>query len=268
MADYGSFPDDISALWGPTQEGMLTPAPPPPSNGADPHPADAVVAHGNGSANGNGSNGQGGGRTTVVEHEIREDVARLAQAIAANHVDVVRRSDLDAVRSDFTHQFAVALYELMAASNARLASAEDHIGQRVTEALDAHASRLLASLEEHRAAAAEIPAALGTELATLRQRLGGPLDGLVAFQRDLRHEVGQLHDVMRARDAEWAQRGQDEAERLDRVAIAAGELGDVPEVLSAIRADLAAVREELAELRGKVEEGSQRRKSGWRRRNS
>lgn len=244
MADYASFSDDISTLWGPASEGGLTPAPPAP-----PLPREHELpgeAPGPAVTNGNGN----GARLAVVEQDVQDDVRRLAEALATNHADVVYRSDLDAVRSQlegaFTHQIAVALYELMAASNARFATAEDHINQRVTEAVEVHTNRLTASLDKHHRAATELSEFIWAELDAMRQRLNGPIDGLVAFQRELRHEVGRLGDLV----AEVT----DSAERPAEGSATAGvetpaEAGELASTLTALRDDVAALRREVAELR-------------------
>jgi hypothetical protein len=267
MADDTQYTDDISALRGPDDEAGLTPAP-PVTNGAASHapaPAPAV-------ANGNGNSSH----SSAVERGRREDVARLAEAIASTHVDVVRQGDLDAVRSElegtFTHQLAVALYELMAASNARFAAAEDSINRRVDEAVERHVTRLTATLDAHHDAATEMSRLIWAEMDSLRQRFIGPVEGLAAFQRELRHEVGRLSDSIaaqgeaseRRQDAEAARRQRDDG----RLAQAADDMGDVSEALTALREDLGALRAEVAELRAAVESPErQARRYRWRDRN-
>lgn len=252
MADYASFSDDISTLWGPEDEGGLTPAPPGSILGDDesPDPPEPIVAStANGHSNGNVA------RLAVVEKDVHDDVQRLAEALANNHADVVYRSDLDAVRSQlegaFTHQIAVALYELMAASNARFTTAEDHINQRVTEAVEVHTNRLASSLEDHHLATAELSESIRAELDAMGQRLNGPIDGLIAFQRELRHEVGRLGDLVAPATASGRQVG-DEGE------YQAGEAGGLASVLISLRDEVGELRREVAELR--ANSGRQRRK--------
>lgn len=270
MADYASYPDDISGLWGPDSEGTLTPAMPETSAG-DPEallPA-STKGTGNGSVNGHSN----GARLAMVEQETHDDVARLARAIADSHADVVRPADLRAARAEmegaFTQQLAVALYELMAASNARFATAEEHINQRVDEAVEVHTNRLEASLDAHHVVATQMLETLGNELDALRQRFIGPIDGLAAFRRELRHEVGRLSDLVTTQARESAQQSAVEKERRERhddwVVKAAGDLSGVSGVLAAIKEDLTALREDVAELRAAVEQGGQngRKSSRW-----
>jgi DNA anti-recombination protein RmuC len=270
MADHVSFSDDISKLWGPDDEGVLTPTPPASVRPEDERPADPSPTNGNG----NGS----GVRITVVEQDTRDDVARLAHALATNHADVVHRSDLDAARSQmegaFTHQIAVALYELMAASNARFATAEDKINQRVTEAVEGHTDRLEASLERHHRESRELSEALWAQVDAMRQRMDGPIDGLAAFQRELRHEIGRLSDLVASAsaaavraEAESERQGDALAERIghseERAAAVAGEVGDVASTLATLRDDVSALREQLAELRQAIEDGKTRSVRRW-----
>ena len=245
MADYASFSDDLSTLWGPAGEGGLTPAPPPSlpretERAVEPQEPAVTNGHGNGN----------GGRLAIVEQDVQDDVRRLAEALATNHADVVHRSDLDAVRSQlegaFTHQIAVALYELMAASNARFATAEDHINQRVTEAVEVHTNRLTASLDKHHRAATELSEFIWAELDAMRQRLNGPIDGLVAFQRELRHEVGRLGDLV-------AEATGSPGRPAEGSAVAGGatsaEVTELASALTSLSDDVAALRREVAELR-------------------
>jgi hypothetical protein len=248
MADNASFSDDISTLWGPAGEGGLTPAPPTPlprESERPVEPPEPAVTNGHGHAHSNGN----GGRLAVVGQDVQDDVRRLAEALASNHAEVVHRSDLDAVRSQlegaFTHQIAVALYELMAASNARFATAEDHINQRVTEAVEVHTNRLTASLDKHHRDATELSEFIWAELDAMRQRLNGPIDGLVAFQRELRHEVGRLGDLVA--EATGSGRPPEEGSAAPGSASPA-EVSELASAVTALRDDVAALRREVAEL--------------------
>ena len=257
MADYGSSPDDISGLWGPEHESVLTPAMPEPTL-IEPDPVMPASTNGNGNVSAKAH--ANGARLTMVEHETHEDVSRLARAIADSHVDVVRSADLQAARAEmegaFTQQLAVALYELMAATNARFATAEEHINQRVHEAVEVHTSRLAATLDANHRAASEMSERIWAQVDSLRQRFAAPIDGLADFQRELRHEVGRLTDLVTAHSWESAQRSEAEVEQRDRhderMVKAAGDLVDVAEVLAAMKGDLASLREEVAELRAAV----------------
>jgi hypothetical protein len=257
MADYASFSDDISTLWGPAGDSGLTPASPAPlpveeMRPADP-PAETATSNGLGYGNGNGAG------VAFLEQDLHDDVLRLAEALATNHADVLRPTDLDAVRSQmegaFTHQIAVALYELMAASNARFATAEDQINQRVIEAVEVHTNRLTASLEKHHRAGTELSEFIRAELNAIRQRLDAPIDGLAEFQREVRHQVGRLGDLA----AEAASARRSEAESEASAGAAAGELSEVASALAALRNDVAALRLEVAELRANG--GGRRRKT-------
>lgn len=245
MADTLSYQDDISALWGPEGEGVLGSA---PANAADheqpvPAPADGNGAH-----------------PTVVERETHDDIARLAEAIAASHLDAVSQADLAAARTEiegaFTHQLAVALYELMAATNARFATAEDHINQRVTAAVEAQTDRLAASIDAQQRASAVLEDTMRSQLDAIRERITGPIDGLASFQRDLRHDVGRLSDVVTTQGEESAHRATVDADRFERSETRAGaalsELSGLSETLAALQADMAELRQELAQVREAV----------------
>lgn len=195
MADNAPYPDDISALWGPQPEGVLTPA--PPATREEPAPA---------RRNGNGADAAGGNgagtRVPAGEAGPRPDVARLAQAIAASHHDVVRLS---------------------------------------------------AALDAHHRAAGERSEALRTEIDALCRRFLEPVDGLAAFQRELRHQVGQLGDILTAH-------GQDsvlQAAARDRhdatLRTVAERLAALSDAVAAVGADVATLREEVAGLRVAVD---------------
>jgi len=273
MAENSMDPEDFSALWGAQDDGGLAPARPEVST---PDPASDHPGSGNADRP----------HMTIVDQEVRDGVARLAQAIAVNQVDVVRKGDLEALRTDlegtFTHQLAVALYEVLAASNDRFASAEDRMTQRVTEAMEAHGARLVTSMEDCQLVSMESAEAMRSELTEMRGRLNGPLDALASFQRDLRHEVGRLGDVLAGEGAALAGKADAAAEKLDtarreladrfergdaRAEDVAGQLGGVSEALGAMKEDVSALREEIAELRQTLasSEGRARKAHRWRR---
>lgn len=253
MADNATYTDDISALWGPEGEGTLTPAPP---------------GNGEGPARGNG-NGHGNGAGRPAEREVADDVARLARALATSHIDVVRRDDLDALRSElegaFTHQLAVALYELMAASTAQSAAAEERSHDRLEAVVEAHARRLADAIDAHHRASKEASELLRADIGSLCRRLAGPIDGMAAFQRELRHEVGKLGDEVGAHGQETARQAVAREGDSSRVAAAVDALGDLASALETLRDDLAALREEVAEVRAAVTgTGPVGRRSRWR----
>lgn len=239
VADVDVFSDDISGLWVSEHGDFLTPAV-PATKAVDPETVLAAPV-----TNGNGN-----------------------RAIADSRADVVRPADLQAARAElegaFTQQLAVALYELMAATNARFATAEDHINRRLSEAVEVQTTRLAAALDGHQQA-------IWTELQSLREQYGGPIDGLVAFRRELRHEVGRLSDLATAQARESAQQSAAERKRRERhddwVVKAASDVSGVSGALSAISEDLASLRSEVAELRAVVNQGSQngRKPFRWRR---
>jgi hypothetical protein len=274
MADLVSPDDDISALWGPLDEGALTP-PPPPATAAPPA---------NGSHNGAGNGSHGGARNgahpaiagagaTGHRSERDDDIARLAAAIATNRVEAVGRAEVAAVRAElegaFTHQLAVALYELMTATNDRFAAAEGRLDQRLSEAREAGTNHMAAALESQRQASAELAHTVRSELHALRDQLTQPLEGLATFQRDLRHDLGCMNDAMAVLRAEAAAKATADSARIDRnedrVAEAVRAGSGASAILAALRKDVQQLRQEVAELRGEVEGRRRRaRGSGWR----
>ena len=265
MAENAWNPEDFSALWAAQEDTALRPARPEPANDAVPDRPDREE--------GSYPNG-GGDRThlTVVDQEVRDGVARLAQAIAVNQVDVVRKGDLEALRVElegtFTHQLAVALYEVLAASNDRFTVAEDRMTQRITDAIEAHGVRLVTTMEDRELMSMESDEAIRSEMAAMRIRLNGPMDALAVFQRDVRHEVGRLSDIVAGEGAALARRADADAAEFEsargRFEEAAGELGGVTETLGSVKDDVAALREEIAELRQALASGGRRaRKEHW-----
>ena len=224
MADHAQYPIDVTELWGPDGEAELTSALPfmpadelPPMNGTAPN---------------------GNGEPVLVNTQTLEDVARLADAIAANHSDVLRRTDLDAMRKDlesaFTQQLAVALYELMAAWKSRFATAEEHINERVTASVETHTGRLASSMEASFYASLEMAEAVRSELVSFRKNLAG-IEGLTSFQRELRHEVARVGDLVAAPRPE------------------AAHTHEVGETLKVLQKELAELREDISDLRAAVD---------------
>ncbi|MFN2504667.1 MAG: hypothetical protein ABR540_10675 [Acidimicrobiales bacterium] len=218
MAEPAQYPIGVAALWGP--EGETEPSPFVPA--AELRPVDAVPANGNGES------------PPTVEKRTLDDVARLADAIAANHSHVLRKNDLDAMRQElegaFTQQLAGALYELMGAWNARFATVEDHINQRMSASVEAQTGVLASSIEANFYAVLEIAETVRKDLGTFQDQLAG-VEGLPSFQREIRHEVGRLADLITAPRPEVAERDQ------------------LAATLKLMRSDLAELREEISELR-------------------
>lgn len=247
MADSVSFHDDISELWDSQGEGGTPPAGPAPG-GARPHAESRSRPAENGQA-----------RPAELGARISDDVARLAEALRANHVDAVSRSGLEAVRSElegaFTHQLAVALYELLAATNARFAMAEDRMGGQMSAAVGELSERVVRALEAEQQAVAELARTVQVELEAMVRGLG-PVDGLTGFQRDVRHEIGRLGDLVTAQNAEAERRSAADADGVDRVVAryeaALTEVGDIRDVLGALRQEVSEMRAEVAGLRSVV----------------
>ena len=225
MAEHPKYPIDVRELWGPDGEAELTPA--TPFTTAVP---ELLPDHGN-PTNGNGDSMAG------VTKQTLEDVARLANAITANHSDILRGSDLDTMRKElesaFTQQLAAAMYELMSAWNARLATAEDHISDRVTRSVEAQTGVLVSSIEANYYAVLEIAETVRGQLAAFRSQLTG-IEGLTSFQRDIRHDVARLRDLACTPTP------------------ASAETGDLVETMKVMRTELAELRQEISELRGAV----------------
>jgi hypothetical protein len=224
MAEHAQYPIDVVELWGPEGESGLTPAA-PFTPAPDLYPVDTKHTNGNGES------------TPGVDNQALDEVARLAAALAANHSDVVRMSDLDAMRTDmeraFSQQLAVGLYELVSTWNSRFAAAEDHISERVTRSVDAQAGILRSSIEANHHAVLEIAEMVRSELAAFRGQLTG-VEGLTSFQRDIRHDVARLGDLASMPPAVSA------------------ETGDLSETMRVMRAELAELRQEIFRLRGSM----------------
>lgn len=275
MADNESFPDDISGLWGAPAEGALEPprASGTVTNGRTPTSAPTNGAH-----------------AEVVRDDSRENVARLADALAGHQVDVVRHSELSAVRAEmedaFTQKLAVALYELLSASNDRFASVEDHMGQRlqdvadrVGESVKSQGDRLAMAIDVQQRATADLARSVRDELREVSDRFCAPIDALATFERDVRHEVGRVGDLVEAHNADAARRSEEHAERagragadlsqrLDgsetRVAAATESLARISARMASVQSDLTEVREAVRALREEV--AGLRERAGARRR--
>lgn len=169
MAENGHFSDDISGLWGPQSENALVP-PRPAAPVSDPQEPNGH--RGNGAAPHNGASGG----------SAADEVARLASALAVHRTDAVSHAELATVRSEmegaFTHQLAVALYDLLNASSDRFAGVEAHlderldgIGRRLDRALEGQAERLATLIESHGEESARHADARAQEHAAAQQRL-------------------------------------------------------------------------------------------------
>jgi hypothetical protein len=273
MAEEGPFTEDISGLWGAPEEDALEPPRPsgPVTNGRSHEPAPPP--------NGNGAE--------MVADDPRNNVARLAEALAGHQVDVVRHSELLAVRAEmedaFTQKLAVALYELLSASNERFASVEDHMGRRLQEVSDrvgesirAQGDRLALAIDAQPRGTADLARSVRDELREVSDRFNAPLDTLAAFQREIRHEVGRVGDSVEAHGVDAARRSEadieraaqaraDLSERLETSEARATEsAAQISERVASVQSDLIEVHEAINALRDEVK--SMRGRSGGRRR--
>ena len=275
MADNEAFSDDISALWGAPEEDALEP-PRPKTTVTNGHAPEQTPPNGS--------------HADVATADPRDDVARLADALAGHQVDVVRHSELSAVRSEiedaFTQKLAVALYELLSASNDRFASVEDHMARRLQEvadrvgqAIDAQGDRLALAIDGQQRATADLARSVRDELVEISDRFCAPIDDLAAFQREIRHQVGRLGDAVAAHGTEAARRSEQDAERAAqagaalsqrlegtemRAAAATESLEQISERVVSVQSELTEVQEAIKALREDVR--SLRGRAGPRRR--
>lgn len=271
MADGSSFSEDITGLWGAPDESALEPPRPngAATNGRPPQPAPVTGAH-----------------AEIGSADTRDKVARLADALAGHPVDVVRHSELGALRTEmedaFAQKLAVALYELLSASNERFSSVEDHVERCMREvaaelrqSIKAQTDRLAVAIDTQQRMTADIARAARDELSEISDRFSAPLNALTAFEREVRHEVGRIGDLVAAHNADAARRSEDAAEagaalsrRLDgcelRDAAASESLETVTASVESVQSDVTelrdamqALREEVSALRGRA--GARRR---------
>jgi hypothetical protein len=271
MADSESFSNDISGLWG-VREGPLEPprANGTAANGHDPKPAPT---------NGN--------HAEAPENDSRDTVARLADALAGHQVDIVRHSELSAMRTEmedgFAQRLAVALFELLSASKDQFASIENHVDARlhevlrqVGESLKTEGDRLALAIDIQQRTTADLARSVRDELMEISNRFGGPIDELASFQRDMRHEVGRVGDQVAAHGVEAARRSEENAEgvaqasaalsqRLESTEVRSTEAMErITETIASVQRDLSEVHEAIGALREEVI--SLRAVSGSRRR--
>lgn len=281
MAERGTYSDDISGLWGALDDSVLE----PPRNGHavnGPTPAPGEPVSTNGS------------HVDAQADDPRDDVARLADALAGHQVDVVRRSELREARSEmedaFTRQLAVALYELLSASNDRFAAVEDHLARRLddvaarlSQSVTAQGDRLAATAEAQRRATADLVRSVRDELVEISDRFNGPVEALVGFEREVRHEVGRLGDVVATQGAHADRRSEEDREAVaaraaelsegikgseERVAAATGALEDMVAGISTVHSDISTLHETITELREEVillRRRTDRARGPWRR---
>ena len=271
MADDETFAEDISGLWGVPRESALEPPRPngTVTNGRDPKPAPA-----------NGSHAE------VAVGDPRDNVARLADALAGHQVDVVRHAELGAMREEmedaFTQKLAVALYELLAASNERFSSVEDHMDRRLhdvatqlNQSIVAQTDRLAAAIDTQQRLAADIARSARDELSEISDRFSAPLEALAAFERDVRHEVGRVGDLVASHNADAVRRAEDSveagaslSERLERSelrdAAAMETLEKISERMASVQGDLTEMQQAIGTLREEV--SAIRGRAGGRRR--
>ncbi len=276
----GSFSEDISDLWGTTEDSPLEPPRPNGSNGSaaaanrkghEPDPARTNGTHAHAHA-------------AITDDDARDSVARLVDALAGHQVDVVRRSELHSMRSEmedaFTHQLAVALFELLSASNDRFASVEDHIDQRlesvatrVTRSIDEQADRLATTIEAQRRLTTDLARSVRDELAEISDRFGAPVDALGGFQKEMRHEVGRLSDLVDTHNGEAARRSEAHAERMEttrtelaqqlqgseaRETAATEDLQQITERITSVQTDISALHEAIQDLKNEMSNLAQR----------
>jgi hypothetical protein len=187
MAD-STVSDDFSALWGSEGEALLEPVRRRAENGGGSgHETRSDVLD---RVNGNGAHSSAGEHGVQVVPE--ETVARLAAALTGQR-DVIPKTDLDLLRRElegaFTHRLAVGMYELLTASNQRLAATEDRMNGRIGASEENHANRLAAALEENRRAFEEMATAV-------QERLDALHDDVAS----VREEVAEVRRSLEARD--------------------------------------------------------------------
>ena len=273
MAENGSYTDDtddISALWGAEDQDALEPPRPngTVTNGSGPTPVPINGGH-------------------AVADDPSDSVARLAEALAGHQVDVVRRSELGAMRAEmedtFTQQLAVALFELLSASNDRFASVEEHIDRRLhdmaaelSQSIAAQIDRLASAGDTQHRTGAELASLARAELNEIGDRLRTPLETLAAFQRDMRHEVDRVGDAVVTHAAEAAKRAEENAEREAAMAerLERSEIRDaavmeslekITERMASLQTDLAEAQEAVKAVRAEVGNlgGSPGRRLRW-----
>lgn len=222
MAEPTRYPIDVAELWGPEGEAELSPATsfvPPPEL----RPVDAEPVH------------DGDDLAPAAASKTLVEVDRLAEAIAGNLPELLRRTDLDAMRKElegaFTQQLALVVYELMAAWDTRFASIEDRLNQRMGTAVEAQTSALAASIEASFYAVLEISETVRAELRAFGDQLAG-VESLPTFQREIRHEVARLGDLACGPRPEAAV---------------------MAEMTTVMTSELAELREELCRLRAAVD---------------
>jgi hypothetical protein len=269
MADSESFSNDISGLWGVRED----PLEPPRPNG--------TVTNGHAPKPTNGSH------VETPKDDPRDTVARLADALAGHQVDIVRHSELSAMRTEmedgFSQRLAVALFELLSASKEQFSSVEDHVDARlhemerqVGESLKAEGDRLALAIEIQQRATADLARSVRDELMEISNRFSGPMDDLASFQREMRHEVGRVGDEVAAHGVEAARRAEENAERANQAGAALSQqlestemrsteaMEKITETIASVQRDLSDVHDALQALREEV--GSLRGRSGARRR--
>jgi uncharacterized coiled-coil protein SlyX len=271
MADSESFSNDISGLWGVREDPLEPPRPNGTvTNGHAPKPAPTNGSH-----------------VETPKDDPRDTVARLADALAGHQVDIVRHSELSAMRTEmedgFAQRLAVALFELLSASKEQFSSVEDHVDARlhevvrqVGESLKAEGDRLTLAIDIQQRATADLARSARDELVEISNRFSGPMDDLASFQREMRHEVGRVGDEVAAHGVEAARRAEENAERANQAGAALSRrlestemrsteaMEKITETIASVQRDLSdihdalrALREEVSSLRGSA--GARRR---------
>ncbi|HEX2118190.1 MAG TPA: hypothetical protein VHF91_03335, partial [Acidimicrobiales bacterium] len=94
MGDHGQFSDDISDLWGPSDTGVLEPA---PLRKPEPEPANGLT---NGATASNGAVHEAPPAVDQRLAALERDVRALAEKVGRDHTEPITRGDLDALRTD------------------------------------------------------------------------------------------------------------------------------------------------------------------------
>lgn len=192
MADNERHADDIAQLWGPREETAVEFEAAPMERDLN-----STLASGKGSTNGTG-NGDG---MHLLGSEV-PDVARLAEAIASRPLSA-SRADLDALRSElestFAQQLAVAIYELMTATNERLATVEEYMSGRLDalgESVDEQVGGVAGSIEAHHRALRQELEAVRSQHAAGVTTVAGDLTALSDRATVMQDEIAALHEVV------------------------------------------------------------------------
>ena len=268
MVDNTSYSDDISALWGTKQESVPRPSRPDDTigNGWDSTPApDSSID------------------VPAAADEPPDPVARLAEALAGHRVDFVRRDEFGIMRAEIedaiTQRLAVALYELLSATNDRFSSVEARLDRRMQDmaaeliqSMTANTERLALTVDAQQGAIAELARTVRDGLTAMNHRVGELLDNPVAGQLEIYQAAGPVDDLVTDRGEEGARRSENDVERTAEGDAAMSDptasesFETITERVVSVQKDLAEVHRAIRTLREEM--GSLRRRSGALRRRS